>query len=98
MGNGPQLVPDNFQKPYYSKLDSGDFEASDSSIHYLSTQVNVSFEELLRGQQSFGGFLEDNGFVAVPYPNNPGRNGNNYFRCVILRSLCIHCEEYSMKV
>ena len=56
------------------------FEASDSSIYYLSTQVNVTFEELLRGNQSFGGFLEDNGFVAIPSPMNPGRNGNSYFR------------------
>ena len=46
----------------------------------LITQVNVTFEELLRGSQSFGGFLEDNGFVAVPSPMNPGRNGNKYFR------------------
>ena len=63
-----------------SRLDSGIFEASDSSIYHLSTQVNVTFEELLRGEQSFGGFLEDNGFVAVPSPMNPDRNGNKYFR------------------
>ena len=44
--------------------------------------MNVTFEELLRGNQSFGGFLEDNGFVAVPSPMNPGRNGNKYFRLV----------------
>ena len=31
-------------------------------------------------EESFGGFLEDNGFVAVPSPMNPGRNGNSYFR------------------
>ena len=67
----------NFRGP---NLDSGSFKADETSIRHLASQVNITFEELLRGATSLGGFIQDNGFVAVPSPNNPGPNGDRYFR------------------
>ena len=61
-------------------LDSGNFEADETSIRHLASEVSISFEELLRGDQSFGGFIEDNGFVTVPAPDHPGPDGDSYFR------------------
>ena len=63
-----------------SDLDSGNFEAEETSIRHLASEVSISFEELLRGDQSFGGFIEDSGFVAVPAPDHLGPDGDSYFR------------------
>ncbi|CAH1799620.1 unnamed protein product [Owenia fusiformis] len=60
-------------------LDLDEIDPTRSSIRHLSTQVNVTFEELLRGAQSFGGDCENEGYDAVPGPTFPGPNGGNYF-------------------
>ena len=65
-----------------SRLRSGDFEASDTSINSLAWHVSpkVSFMELLRGRESLGGFLEARGYQAVPSPANPApSSGDVYF-------------------
>ncbi|XP_071979547.1 uncharacterized protein [Engystomops pustulosus] len=65
-----------------TNLDTGRFLASDTSINALSKRrVDTSFEELLRGKQSLGKFIEEQNvnYVCVPAPSNPGPNGGNYF-------------------
>ena len=65
-----------------SDLNSNNIEANKSSIQYLASKVDFSFDRLLRGDSSFGGLLEQNGFSAVPSPNNPQPDGNTYYRYV----------------
>ncbi|KAM3911720.1 uncharacterized protein RB166_020278 [Leptodactylus fuscus] len=63
-------------------LDSGKFTASDTSINALSKRrLGTSFEDLLRGRESLGKFIEEQNtnYVCVPSPLNPGPNGGNYF-------------------
>ncbi|XP_044162010.1 uncharacterized protein LOC122946438 isoform X2 [Bufo gargarizans] len=65
-----------------ANLDSGKFSASDTSIYALSKRrPDTSFEELLRGRQSLGMFIEEQNvnYVCVPSPSNPGPNGGAYF-------------------
>lgn len=65
-----------------TNLDSGNFSASDTSIYALSRRrLDTPFEELLRGRQSLGMFIEEQNmnYVCVPSPSNPGPNGGNYF-------------------
>ncbi|XP_040298136.1 uncharacterized protein LOC121009228 [Bufo bufo] len=65
-----------------ANLDSGKFSASDTSIYALSKRrPDASFEELLRGRQSLGMFIEEQNvnYVCVPSPSNPGPNGGAYF-------------------
>lgn len=65
-----------------TNLDSGKFSASDTSINALSRRrLDTTFEELLRGRQSLGMFIEEQNikYVCVPSPSNPGPNGGNYF-------------------
>ena len=46
----------------------------------LASRVVILFDELLVGEQSFGKFIQDNNFSAVPSPHfrNPGQN--KYYR------------------
>jgi len=56
--------------------------ASGSSIRGLAERFpNVDFDDLIRGNSSFGAFVEMYGYPAVPSPANrgPGK-GNLYFR------------------
>ncbi len=62
-----------------SDLDSGAFHADKTSIRHIASKVSIKFDELLRGPSSFGGFLQDNGFDAVPSPQHPGPGGQGYF-------------------
>ncbi|XP_053565255.1 uncharacterized protein LOC128655704 [Bombina bombina] len=65
-----------------ANLDSSKFSAKDSSTYSLSNDLyNVPFETLLRGNRSFGKFIEEQNqkYVCVPSPTNPGPNGGNYF-------------------
>ncbi|XP_066435935.1 uncharacterized protein [Eleutherodactylus coqui] len=65
-----------------ANLNSGNFSASGTSIYALSTrQLNVTFESLLRGNQSLGKFIEDENieYVTVPSPSNPRPKSGNYF-------------------
>jgi hypothetical protein len=62
-----------------ANLDSGNFEASQTSIYRLSTETDHDFESLLRGDTSFGKFLEDEGFESVPSPTHDGPSGQSYF-------------------
>ena len=61
------------------RLDENTFYPDITSIRRLAYDVDISFEDLLRGVQSFGGMLEQEGYEAVPSPNNPGPDGNPYF-------------------
>ncbi|CAH1800052.1 unnamed protein product [Owenia fusiformis] len=60
-------------------LDLNDIDPARSSIYHLSTQVNVPFDDLLRGAESLGGRCEAAGYIAVPAPDYPGPDGGNYF-------------------
>ncbi len=62
-----------------SQLDSGNFYAERTSIRHVASQVCISFNELLRGPSSFGGFIQNNGFDAIPSPRHPAPNGRGYF-------------------
>ena len=62
------------------QLDENDFSSDITSIRRLADDVDISFEVLLRGDDSFGGILEQEGFESVPSPDKPGPNGNSYFR------------------
>lgn len=42
-----------------------------SSIRALSSSVEISFAELLRGAESLGGLLESAGYASVPSPSSP---------------------------
>jgi len=55
--------------------------ANHTSIRYLAErQSNIEFDNLLRGNISFGALLEIYGFSAVPSPTYPGPGaGNPYF-------------------
>lgn len=61
-------------------LNSGDpVDPDKTSIRSLGHRSRVPFDELLRGNESFGGLLELYGFDAVPSPKNPGPGNNTYF-------------------
>ena len=63
-----------------SELDSGNsIDPATTSIRYLASIAGIPFEELLRGSESFGAYFEDEGYLAVPSPLNPGPDGNSYF-------------------
>ncbi len=50
-----------------------------TSIRYLASRVNVTFNQLLMGAYSLGGFLNSLGFPAVPSPRYTDLNGAAYF-------------------
>ena len=60
-------------------MDSGDVEPSRSSIRHLAGKVSISFENVLRGTKSFGGYLSEYGHSVVPSPSIPGPDGGAYF-------------------
>ena len=62
-----------------SNLDSGNFVAEDTSIYHVSTISSHTFEDLLRGDASYGHFLEEEGYECVPSPTNNGPDGELYF-------------------
>ena len=51
-------------------LKLGLFTSADSSIRALAERSSVPFDTLLRGEQSFGKFLEEEGYNAVPSPSH----------------------------
>ena len=63
-----------------NNLDNGIPEADASSIRSLAGSVEgVSFENLLRGDQSLGYYLQQRGYTTVPSPANNGPDDGNYF-------------------
>ena len=50
-----------------------------SSIRHLAGLATVSFDELLRGNQSLGGLLQNQGYVVVPSPTHSGPAEGNYY-------------------
>ena len=62
-------------------LDSGDFNAGNSSIRNLAANSidRITFEELLRGPRSFGSFLNQFDYPVVPSPENPGPDGEPFY-------------------
>ena len=62
-----------------SDLDAGNLNVDSSSIKNLAGYVSISFEELLRGPTSFGGYLQAEGYDSVPGTDYPGPDGNPYF-------------------
>lgn len=63
-----------------SELNSGDpIDPATTSIRHLASVANTDFENLLRGPDSFGAYLEEEGYAAVPSPTNPGPGSNSYF-------------------
>ncbi|ELU06908.1 hypothetical protein CAPTEDRAFT_229272 [Capitella teleta] len=67
---------------YSSRLRSGDFGPEDTSINSLvfHQRSHVTFENLLRGQRSLGGFMNREGLRATPSPNDRApAPGDSYF-------------------
>lgn len=66
-----------------TKLNTGVFEASDASIKNLGLRQcgrsESCFRALIRGSQSFGGFLEQEGYQCVPSPSHPSPRSESYF-------------------
>lgn len=61
-------------------LDSGTYAASSSIVHLARTnKAGLSFSQILRGNDSFGGFLHRNGLECVPRPGYPSPGNNPYF-------------------
>ncbi len=61
-------------------LDTGKLNPGKCSIRALASRVHMPFADLLRGQDSLGGLLQSQGYMAVPSPANPGPGkGNSYF-------------------
>ena len=61
-------------------LDSGNYAASSSIPHLARTNKGgLSFSQVLRGTNSFGGFLYRNGLECVPRPGYLSPGGNPYF-------------------
>jgi len=68
--------------PRGSDLDSGlPINPKTTSIQYLATRSShlIDFNSLLRGNGSFGAFLENYGFESVPSPKNPGPGSKNIY-------------------
>ena len=61
---------------YGSRLDSGYFDLTDSSIRSLGDVTcgndNACFKKLIRGKGSLGHFMNQEGLRAVPSPQEPG--------------------------
>ena len=64
-----------------SDLDNDDFEMEDTSILNLGeyTKDDHLFDDLLRGDVSYGFYLEAEGYESVPSPTNRGPDGQSYF-------------------
>lgn len=50
-----------------------------SSINTLAKETDIEFSSLIRGDNSFGKFLEDLGYDSVPSPKYPNPGDNPYF-------------------
>lgn len=61
---------------YGSRLDSGYFDPTDSSIRSLGDATcgnnTACFKKLIRGKRSLGHFMNQEGLRAVPSPQEPG--------------------------
>ncbi|XP_077142465.1 uncharacterized protein LOC143806213 isoform X1 [Ranitomeya variabilis] len=65
-----------------ASLNYGNFSSFDSSIYSLAErQINMTFQSLLRGNQSLGKLIEDGNikYVTVPSPSNPKPKSGNYY-------------------
>ncbi|ELT88334.1 hypothetical protein CAPTEDRAFT_185278 [Capitella teleta] len=62
-----------------SQLNNDDLDPSDSSIQRLYEDHQVSFEEMLRGETSLGGYMEAAGLAAIPTPLDPKPLNDAYF-------------------
>ena len=61
-------------------LNAGGLSPSNSSIRSLAESTDVTFEELVRGNDSLGAYLDENGFHAVPSPKYPGPGNATFYR------------------
>ena len=62
-------------------MNQGQYDQNKSSIKSLATRFNHSSAyELMAGDQSFGAFLEQEGFRAVPSPKQPFPGTDKYYR------------------
>jgi N-formylglutamate amidohydrolase len=59
-------------------LDSGPYAAA-SSVASLAARSPLRFSRILRGETSFGGFLQDAGVRSVPSPGDPSPGQESYF-------------------
>lgn len=79
------------------ELNSGNFSEEDSSIFYLATQnPEIPFEEILRGNLSFGYYMEQFGYRVVPSPLLPGPGPNLYYPGG--HNLAMHSSKYSGRI
>ena len=70
----PQSGANGFNKTYLpNRL------AQYSSLMQLNLDSGESMEELVRGNTSIGGILQNYGYNMVPSPANPTAGGNKYY-------------------
>ena len=76
---GYLLTPSTLDKSD-ATLDAGNYAASSSIPHLASTNKNgLSFSQILRGTDSFGGYLYRNGLECVPRPGYASPGNSPYF-------------------
>lgn len=74
------LLPPSTLNLSDATLDGGTYAASSSIPHLVRTnKAGRSFSQMLRGNDSFGGFLHRNGLECVPRPGYPSPGNNPYF-------------------
>jgi len=88
---GPGLLVDihgTVDKPYRtelgykitsSQLNHGTGQVKDSSMRALGERMGLSFDDLMTGPNSFGAFMQNSGFAAVPSPDIPYPGSDHYF-------------------
>ena len=63
-------------------LDNGPIHPNETSIYslYKRFKGRKDFNEILRGQNSFGGILQGYGYETIPSPDLPGPKGARFYR------------------
>lgn len=90
--HGQTHVPERVELGYdisISRLDSGDYWPTLSTIEYNGKKIcpddnsqspdHECFYKLIRGSESLGKFLSDNGVAAIPGPEYHSPDGTGYF-------------------
>jgi len=62
-----------------SQLNGGTGQVKDSSFRALGERMGLSFDDLMTGPYSFGAFMQNSGFAAVPSPDIPYPGSDHYF-------------------
>lgn len=74
---GQGVSPERLNTPD-SEVDKEEFIRK-SCIRHLATTCGKDFFELIRGERSLGGLLEEKGYRVIPSPKNKRPDANKYF-------------------